>query len=361
MLRADWSRIHETGEFHLYTLPLAFLSFLYGIGVRARNISIKNKGKRLPGFVLSIGNITVGGTGKTPAAIMLAGWAKSQGYNVAILSRGYGGKYQKDAEVVSDGKDILLTPEISGDEPWLIASALKDVPVIVSRTRYLAGLKAKNAFNCNFFILDDGFQHIHLKRDMDIVLADAKRPFGNGHLLPWGPLREPLSGLKRADAVLFTRSRLLNPEKYKNSFFDKPLFTGEHVPDKIIFPSREKEFDLSYLNGKRVIAFSGIARPESFKESLLNLGADILSFRAFGDHYPFSKKDIEKLMKEKEALNGEFLITTEKDWVRLMELAIDIDSLACLTITFVITNGKDELFNIIKDKADTALNNNLEI
>ena len=356
MLRTDWSRIHDTVGFHLYTLPLACISFLYGICVRARNYAIKNKGKKLPGFVLSIGNITAGGTGKTPAAIMFAGWAKSQGYNVAILSRGYGGKYQKDVGIVSDGKNILLPPEISGDEPWLMANVLTDIPVIVSRTRYLAGLKAKNVFHSNFFILDDGFQHLGLKRDMDIVLADAKRPFGNGHLLPWGPLREPLSGLKRADAVLLTRSGNLSPKELKNSFFNKPVFTGDHAPDKIIFPSSGKEDDLANLRGKRVVAFSGIARPESFKESLLNLGADVVSFRAFGDHYPFSKKDIEKLMKEKDSLKGDILITTEKDWTRIRDIAVDNDSLAFLTINFIILSGKDALFKMIKEKTDSVFN-----
>ena len=355
MLRSDWSRIHETGGFHLYTPPLAFISFLYGICVRARNYFIKNKGKKLPGFVLSIGNITAGGTGKTPATIMFAAWAQSQGYNVAVLSRGYGGNYKKDVEVVSDGKNILLTPEMAGDEPWLMAGTLEDIPVIVSRTRYLAGMKAKNDFGSSFFILDDGFQHMHLKRDMDIVLADAGRPFGNGHLLPWGPLREPLSGLKRADAVLFTRTGKLHPEKNNYSFFNKPLFTGDHAPDRIIIPSIGKEYDLSYLKGKRVTAFSGIAKPESFKESLFNLGAEVVSFRAFGDHYPFSREDITKLMEERKSLKCEFLITTEKDWARIREMAMDIDSLACLTIRFVITSGKDELFNMIKEKADAVL------
>jgi len=355
LLRADWSKIHEAEGFHLYTLPLACMAFLYGIGVRARYYAIKNKGKKLPGFVLSIGNITAGGTGKTPATIMFGLWAKSQGYNVAILSRGYGGKYQKDAEIVSDGKDILLPPEISGDEPWLIANALRGIPVIVSRTRYLAGLKAKKYFGSNFFILDDGFQHISLKRDMDIILADAKRPFGNGHLLPWGPLREPLSGLKRADAVLLTRSGSLHSIEPGNPFLNKPVFTGDHAPDKIIFPFNGKEFDLSYLSAKRVIAFSGIARPESFKENLFNLGADVVSFRVFGDHCPFSKKDIEKLMKEKETLGGELIITTEKDWARIMEIAVDIDSLAFLKINFIMTSGKDALYKMIKEKADSVL------
>ena len=331
------------------------MAFLYGIGVRTRNRSLKNKGKILPGFVLSIGNITAGGTGKTPAAVMLARWAESQGYNAVVLSRGYGGKYQNDAAIVSDGKNILLSPEISGDEPWLIADALKGIPVIVSRKRYAAGLRAIKTFNSNFFILDDGFQHIHLKRNMDIVLADANRPFGNGHLLPWGPLREPLSGLKRADALLFTRAGNFLPEKIQNFYIDKPVFTGDHVPDKIIFPSTGKEADLSYVHGKRVTAFSGIARPDSFKESLLNLGADVVCFRAFADHYPFSQKDIQGLRKEHDTLRGELLITTEKDWVRIRERAMGIEELAFLAINFVITSGENELFNMIKEKADSIL------
>ncbi|MBN2420226.1 MAG: tetraacyldisaccharide 4'-kinase, partial [Deltaproteobacteria bacterium] len=259
------------------------------------------------------------------------------------------------AEIVSDGKDILLPPEICGDEPWLMANALRDIPVIVSKTRYLAGLKANQHFKSNFFILDDGFQHILLKRDMDIVLADAKRPFGNGHLLPWGPLREPLTGLKRADAVLLTRSGDLNSQKIKFPFFNKPLFTGDHSPDKIVFPFSADKVDLSYLSGKRIIAFSGIARPESFRESLMHLGADVASFMTFGDHYPFSKKDIERIMKEKKTQNGELVITTEKDWARIREITSGIDSLAFLSIKFIITSGKDKLFNLIKEKADSAL------
>ena len=145
------------------------------------------------------------------------------------------------------------------------------------------------------------------------------------------------------------------PHGHIYSFFNKPLFTGDHAPDRIIIPSTGKEYDLSYLKGKRVTAFSGIAKPESFKESLLNLGADVVSFRAFGDHYPFSREDITKLMEERKSLKCEFLITTEKDWARIREMAMDIDSLACLTIRFVITSGKDELFNMIKEKADAVL------
>jgi tetraacyldisaccharide 4'-kinase len=353
--RTDWSQILEAKGFHIFTIPLAFLSILYGIGVRARNLALKNRGKRLPGFVLSIGNITAGGTGKTPAVIMVARWAKSQGYRVAVLSRGYGGKINKGAQVISDGKDILLGPEISGDEPWLIAASLKDVPVVCSPSRYLAGMEARSRFDADFFIIDDGFQHIRLERDLDIVLADTKSPFGNTHMLPWGPLREPLSGLRRADVMVFTRANGLSPCCNSRFIAGKPVFTGDHVPDKIIYPCNSEERDLASVRGKSVVAFSGIARPQSFGKSLEDLGVNILSFRAFGDHYPFSRGDLIKLDEERKALNGEMLITTEKDWARIREIVSDAKNIALLSIKFVIKPDEKSFFSIIKEMANKVL------
>ncbi len=355
MRRTDWSQIHEAKGFHLYSLPLAFLSFLYGIGIRARNLALKNRGKRLPGFVLSIGNITSGGTGKTPAVIMVAAWAKAQGYRVAVLSRGYGGKIKKGVQVVSDGKGILVGPEISGDEPWLIAGSLKDVPVVVSLSRYLAGMEAKKRFDTEFFILDDGFQHIRIERDLDIVLADAKSPFGNGHLLPWGPLREPLSGLGRADIIVFTRSRGVLPCCKNPYIANKPLFSGDHLPDKIIYPCTGEEHELSTVRGKTAIAFSGIARPESFRKGLEDLGVKILSFRAFGDHYPFTREDLIKLEEERRAIRAEMLITTEKDWSRVRGIVFDEKNIALLSIKFVIKPDEQLFFSYIKEMANRAL------
>jgi tetraacyldisaccharide 4'-kinase len=350
--RTDWSHIHEANGFHLYTIPLSILSILYGIVVRIRNLALKNRGKRLPGFVLSIGNITTGGTGKTPAVIMVARWAKAQGYRVAVLSRGYGGKIKKGVQVVSDGRDILLSPEISGDEPWLIAKNLKGVPVVCSPSRYLAGLEAKSRFDTDFFILDDGFQHIALERDLDIVLADTKSPFGNMHLLPWGPLREPISGLRRADIMLFTRSEGISTLYNGHHITGKPVFTGNHMPEKIISPSSGQEFDLSTMRGKSVIAFSGIGRPESFRKSLADLGVKILSFTAFGDHYPFSRRDLIKLEQERRSLNGDMLITTEKDWARIRGVTADTGTISLLAIEFVIAPDKKAFFSIIKEKVE---------
>lgn len=355
MLRTDWSFIHKNSGFSFYTPFLAIMSFLYGIGVRARLLSLKNRGKRLPGFVMSIGNLTAGGTGKTPAVLMLAEWAKDMGYNAAVISRGYGGSYSDASEVVTDGKEVLVSPNISGDEPWLMANKLEGIPVIVSKDRYTGGSRAHKSFGSNFFILDDGFQHISLKRDMDIVLLDTKNPFGNGHLLPWGPLREPLSGLKRADAFIFTRSGNLSPVHNESYFGNKPKYSSDHRPDRIILPGAGKTYDPSFINKKRVIAFSGIADPESFKEILLNLGADIVSFRAFGDHYTYSERDISMLLEDQKALGGELLITTEKDWVRIGDRVSSAESFAFLTINFVINSGKERFFEMVKAKADEVI------
>lgn len=356
MLRTDWSAIHKNTGFSIYTLPLALMSFFYGMGVKARMSSLEKSGEKLPGFVVSIGNITAGGTGKTPFVLMLSRWAKDKGYNAAVLSRGYGGSYRGRSEIVTDGKDVLVSPEISGDEPWMMANTLKGVPVIVSKRRYTGGTRAHQNFGSNFFILDDGFQHISLKRDMDIVLIDSANPFGNGHLLPRGPLREPLSGLQRADAFIFTRSGDQPPDDHKNNFSNKPLYSGDHAPDRIILPNRGEMHDPSFINGKRVTAFSGIADPESFKESLLNLGADVVSFMAFGDHYPFTLKDIQKIRKEHESFKGEILITTEKDWARTKDMVADIESFACLTIDFVFKTGEKDFFEMVKARADEVIN-----
>ena len=349
----DWSSIHERKGFSLMTPPLAIMAFLYGLGVRLRLASIKRRKKRdLPGFVVSIGNLTAGGTGKTPAAIMLAEWALKEGHRAAILSRGYRGSYREKVLVVSDaGGKISAGPDKTGDEPWLMARRLKGVPVIISRDRYLAGLTARERFGSDFFILDDGFQHIMLKRDLDLVLVDSISPFGNGHLLPLGPLREPVSQLKRADAVIFTRSGEISAVKETEEFIKgKPRFMGDHIPEKIVFPLNGNSYAPEFLEGKRVMAFAGIARPEAFKDTLKRLGADLAGFRVFRDHHFFGVHEIPDLKEEKERLGADLLITTEKDWIRLEGLGFEDAYLAYLTINFSLLSGEEDFFNLINER-----------
>lgn len=354
--RCDWSRIHDSEGVGLLTPPLAFLSLFYGLGVRLRvKAWERRKRESLPGFVLSIGNVTAGGTGKTPAAMTFARWAAKEGHRVAILSRGYRGRYPGETLEVTDGHNIQAGPGEAGDEPYLMATRLDGIPVILGRKRFLAGLHAHRRFRTDFFILDDGFQHIRLRRDLDLVLMDAARPFGNGHLLPWGPLREPLSHLARADAFLITKvatretreSRL--PQSLMTRFPAKPVFTSEHHPERVFFPNRKESHDLAYLRGKRVLAFVGIARPERFKETLEGLGAEILLFQVFDDHHEFTPGELWELMDLKERLHADCIVTTEKDWVRLKGQMDDPD-LGYLTIRLDLGPDFDGLVSLIRDR-----------
>jgi len=188
----------------------SLLSLPYGGAVRARNRLFDSgflEQQRIGCPVISVGNLTVGGTGKTPMVILLAGMLKDRGLRPAVLSRGYGGKNRADVLVVSDGMRVLAGPDEAGDEPVLIARRLGDVPVLAGPKRVITGRHALEHFSVDAILLDDGFQHRYLHRDLDIVLLDSRQPLGNGFLLPRGPLREPPSALARAGVIAFTRSK----------------------------------------------------------------------------------------------------------------------------------------------------------
>jgi len=357
---------------------------LYDVGVRFRLKAYEKgifKGKSLPGFVVSVGNITAGGTGKTPAVAMLARWALNEGHRVAILSKGYGGRYKQEVLEVSDGKRIYADSQVAGDESVLLARGVSGSPVIISKNRYMAGMYAFKKFGSDFFILDDGFQHLGLERNLNLALIDASDPFGNAHLLPWGPLREPLSQLDRADALILTRfsrvesaeRRAQGPKKnairhapnairspqetlafLKEKFPSKPVFRADNIPDKVIFPLSGEVHTPGFLRGKRVLAFAGIAHPEQFQESLIESGADVAQFKGFRDHYPFDGDELRKLIRMKEKIGARYLITTEKDWMRIAPFAFTTaapmhDDLAYLTVRFVFLPGQEGIFRIIRN------------
>ena len=356
---ADWSKVHENRAFSLSTAPLAALSCLYGLGVRIRTtVYGKRRKKKLPGFVLSIGNLTVGGAGKTPAADMIAQWALKEGYRPAILSRGYGGRHKGKTFEVSDGRHILCTPAEAGDEPYLLAKKLEGVPVILSKARDEAGALAYERHGSNFFILDDGFQHLRLQRDLDLVLLDATSPFGNMHLLPRGPLREPVDHLKRADAFIFTRAghgtNLIMMDYLKDRFRNKPVFQSDHVPESLVLPNLGIAHTPDFIQGKRVVAFAGIAKPEAFRDMLIGLNAEISLFRRFRDHHVFIRSELRELVAEGHRLRADLLITTEKDYVRLGPLAQTEKHLGYLTIRFQMTSGAEAFFDMIRRKARSA-------
>jgi tetraacyldisaccharide 4'-kinase len=320
---------------------LTGLSRCYGGILKIRNRFYQNnpaRSKQLPCMVISVGNITVGGTGKTPMAVYLATMLKNEGYRVAVVSRGYGGKSSGTGGIVSDGEKILLGADMAGDEPFMMAKQLRDIPIVVFSNRYQAGLLAIEKFSPDIILLDDGFQHRKLKRDLNILLLDANHPFGNGHLLPRGTLREPIAMIRRADIMILTRAG--NSVEPGNSFLEQlskngleafashtPLFLSSHRPylHSIIFSGDDKAEgnpasspeDPSILNNKSVFAFSGIAKNNDFRKSAASLGCRISGYLEFSDHHEYSEKDFSEIMQAAMGNNAEMVITTEKDFSRI--------------------------------------------
>lgn len=305
--------------------PLCLLSFFYGLLVRAR-VHLYRLGifrsSSLPCKVVSVGNITLGGTGKTPFVILLAELFHGKGIPAAILSRGYKGSFSGPLGIVTDGKKTLMDVRQAGDEPYLLSRKLRGVPVFIGRERRLSGQAAVDRFQARVVILDDGFQHLPLRRDVNLLLLDARTPFGNGWLFPRGPLREPLDQAKRADAVILTKADpSVNIEKLKDKLLrwapGSPVFALRYAPIGIWDQIQERTLPLEVLRGRSILAFTGIGSPTSFRRSLENLGARIVGFNSFRDHYWYRPGDLRKLLQEGEQKGAEALLTTEKDSVRL--------------------------------------------
>jgi tetraacyldisaccharide 4'-kinase len=314
-------RKHDSLGEKTLLLPLYLASLPYGWGVSMRTFLYSSgllKQRRLPCPVISIGNITVGGTGKTPLVIKMARKLGEKGISIAILSRGYRRKKARDP-LVTDGERILLHPEESGDEAYLIAHRLKGIPVLVGKDRFKNGLMALQKVKIQGFLLDDGFQHLSLYRDLNILLIDSLTGFGNGYLLPRGILREPLSALRRADLFVLTkvkdkRDSLSLESKLKEIHPRVEIFHSHYEPIEFVDPYGEIK-ELSFMKGKRVFAFSGIARPETFSSLLEEVGVEIKGELTFPDHHFYSPSDLERIRRE--AKGVDFLVTTEKDMVKL--------------------------------------------
>jgi tetraacyldisaccharide 4'-kinase len=290
--------------------------------------------------VIAIGNLTVGGTGKTPVVEKFARELRDQGRTVAILSRGYRSKpppifkrlidkllLREDRtppRIVSDGKSLLLDSETAGDEPYMLASNLKDVIVLVDKDRVKAGRYAIEKFGCDTLLLDDGFQYWKLAgRRRDIVLVDCQQPFGNEHLLPRGVLREPPSHLARASTIFITkcngsvsrlRSRIsqLNPSAGVIECVHHPLYFED------VFTGDRKGLDL--IQGIKVAALSGIAQPESFEQNLVEQGAELVYTKRYADHHRFSQQEILNAVNRSKKRQAVAIITTQKDAVRFPKI-----------------------------------------
>ncbi len=305
--------------------PLCLLSFFYGLAVLVR-IFLYARGvfasHSRPCKVVSVGNITLGGTGKTPLVCLLSEMIQARGYRVGILSRGYKGNFSGPFALVTDGERILMDAHQAGDEPYLLAEKLKGVPVIVGKERWQSGRYAIELFRTEVLILDDGFQHLPLNRDLNLLLIDSSSPFGNGRLFPRGTLREPLAQISRADAVILTKvgeSGNMNnlKENLRRILEGHRIFQVDYATAEIRLYGEKTSLPSEYLKGMKVLAFSGLAKPESFRKTLLSLGAEIIEFETFPDHYWYDPKDATKLWARAAELGVGALVTTEKDLVRM--------------------------------------------
>jgi tetraacyldisaccharide 4'-kinase len=246
------------------------------------------------------------------------------GARVCVLSRGYGGSAQGAITIVSDGKRCLVPPEVVGDEPVLLAEHLAELPVIAGKDRYAAGMVAIERFGADTIVLDDGFQHLQLARDLNILLLDAERPFGNGRLFPRGDLRDRPAAVGRADAIVLTRweSSTTAPSGIRHlGQATQPLFCSQHTPIDLRVLANGQLLPLTTLKGQRIVAFCGIGAPEHFHQTLQRLGADIRAFVAFADHHPYTRAEIEQLNRVAQQQRVTTVVTTEKDGVRLRHLA----------------------------------------
>ena len=299
-----------------YRSLLAARDWLYGRGVL--------KSRRLDRPVVAIGNVTVGGTGKTPAVMLVVETLLQLGHRPAVVSRGYG-RRTDGVRVVADTAKIFVEPEDAGDEPFLLARRLPGVPVVVGANRGEAAQLAVERFDASVIVLDDAFQHRTLDKDLEIVMARAHAPWGNGRLLPAGPLREPLAALARAHVVVATGARDADDvadvmpaiARYAPGV---PVIPAMYVATECWDARRMQPASLDDLRSARVLGFAGIGAPEGFRRTLEELGATVTGLVAFDDHHWYTSTDVGRLVERARALGADALVTTEKDWVRLLRL-----------------------------------------
>ena len=348
-LRQIWYNDKDTpSALYPIILILSFLSLLYRLIVNLRNRMYDLgifKQEKLPCKVISIGNITVGGMGKTPTVIMLSNLLKGKGYRPAVLSRGYGGEAQSHVNIVSDGSHILMGHIEAGDEPVLIAKSTVGIPVLTGAKRTLTGQVAIKNLGADILILDDAFQHRQIFRDIDIVLLSRENPFGNGFLLPRGPLREPEEALKRAHYLIWKDnvrdgSYPLYQEQRIGSFL--PVLSMYPKPKSLIRGDTGVSFPPEYIKGKKICALAGIGSPEAFGETIDSLGGILVSFLPFPDHYRYTSQDISHIRNISSAAGAEIIMTTEKDGIRLTDFPDFLKDILILKVEMEILPSSEE-------------------
>ncbi|MCY3740598.1 MAG: tetraacyldisaccharide 4'-kinase [Candidatus Poribacteria bacterium] len=352
----------------LLATPLRFLliplSWLYGASVWIRNRLYTLglfKARTLPCRVISVGNIVVGGTGKTPAVITIASHLQKQGKRVAILLRGYKRQSREKVTIVSDGKRVCASLGESGDEAYMMATHLSGIPIVVSSQRYQAGRVALECFEVDVLLLDDGFQHRQLARDIDILTVRTERPFGDSvKLLPAGTLREPPTALQRADIILLTRTEAANislhaKEIVKRFTPNALILESVHQP-VYLYPlagnkSRKKTNILDTakaLEGKRILAVCGIGNPDALVTTLMRCSPENVKLLAFPDHHVYTEADLGQMDRAFQAAQADMIVTTQKDEGKLEPFVVDWElPIFVLEVALVITEGVEKLTEVL--------------
>lgn len=361
----------EGGRANALKLVLGAFSHVYRGAVQTRLALYRKRilrSQELGCAVVSIGNLTVGGTGKTPVAEMLARELRDRGRRVAILSRGYKSvprpffqrlrnKVFKHLElfpprIVSDGREVLLDSRRAGDEPHMLAKNLPGVCVLVDKDRVKSGLHALRLFNSDILLLDDGLQYQGLRHRMDVVLVDRQAPFGNEHLLPRGTLREPPQNIHRASYIIVTKSApepdraLLDRLRSMNR--TAAIIECNHAPRHWQDVRTGEKFPLAHLKGRHVGALSGIARPESFEEGVRELGATVDIAKGFADHHRFTKKEILRFLEWCDRRSLDALVTTEKDAVRFPDIDNPPVPMLFLRVEIEILRGREHWDDLLR-------------
>ena len=351
--------------------PKFFLGFLkgvskiYGAVVWLRMIFFRSGVLRrwpLGCQVISVGNVTAGGTGKTPVVEIFARELTKQGRKVAILSRGYRRKEKPFLQrllssavepplIVSDGRRVLLDSEMGGDEPYMLASNLPGVVVLVDRDRVKSGRYAVRKYGCDTLILDDGFQYQKLKHSHDIVLVDKTNPFGNGNLLPRGVLRESAKNINRADFIFITKSDGKSDAlraRIRKLNRHAEIIECRHAPKRLRNVYAQVYEELTWLAGKKVVALSGIAVPQSFENFLAGYGAELTECVRYADHHRYATQEVINVINRAADLGCDALITTEKDAVRFPKLSSTAVPVYYLRIEIEMLKGAENFETAVR-------------
>ncbi|MGQ0810413.1 MAG: tetraacyldisaccharide 4'-kinase [Nitrospiraceae bacterium] len=335
---------------------LAWLAVPYGL-VTSMRAAWYRRGwlpvRKLPCRVVSVGNLTVGGTGKTPVVILLTEWLLARGQRVGVLSRGYRRTSRERRLLVSDGRRLLAGPAETGDEPHLIARRCPKAVVAVGADRYQLGRWMLDRFPIDCMILDDGFQHLALHRDVNLLLVDATDEKGMQHLLPAGRLREPLTAAARATAILVTRTHTTHDAD--NALARMRQICG-HIPEHMLVSFNVEHFmnvatseikRTDYFLNRRVVAFSGIANPASFRTVLEKAGLIILDEVMFGDHHVYRAADMKEVRRRANLVGAELLVTTEKDVAKIAPLLEPQDRCWAVGLRTDVVEGREQLERLV--------------